>query len=133
VSSTPTATSLIATDTSSLVAYLSGETGDDVRLVEAAIASDELWLPPPVLSELLSKPDLSQIGDLLSDIPLMDLTPGFWDRAGRTRRILRMRGLKAALADSLIAQCCLDADVSLIARDRDYRHFERWCGLRLAS
>jgi predicted nucleic acid-binding protein len=133
VSSTPTATSLIATDTSSLVAYLSGETGDDVRLIEAAIAADELWLPPPVLSELLSKPDLSQIEGLLSDIPLMELAPGYWDRAGRTRRILRMRGLKAALADSLIAQCCLDTDVPLIARDRDYRHFERWCGLKLAK
>ena len=109
MSSTPTATSLIATDTSSLVAYLSGETGDDVRRIEAAIASDDLCLPPPVLSELLSKPDLSQIEDLLSDIPLMDLSAGFWDRAGRTRRVLRVRGFKAALADSLIAQCCIDA------------------------
>jgi predicted nucleic acid-binding protein len=127
-----TATSLIATDTSSLVAFLSGETGDDVRRLEAAIASSDLCLPPPVLSELLSKPDLSQLEDLLSGIPLMDLAPGFWDRAGRTRRVLRIRGFKAALADSLIAQCCIDADAPLIARDRDYRHFERWCGLKLA-
>jgi predicted nucleic acid-binding protein len=41
--------------------------------------------------------------------------------------------LKAALADSLIAQCCIDADVALIARDGDYRHFAKWCGLRLAE
>ena len=40
--------------------------------------------------------------------------------------------LKAKLADALIAQCCIDADVPLIARDADYRHFERWCGLKLA-
>ena len=124
--------SLIATDTSSFVAYLSGETGDDVRRIEAAVAARELCLPPPVLGELLSKPDLSQIDDLLSGIPLMELAMGFWDRAGRSRRTLRLRGLKAALADSLIAQCCIDADVPLIARDRDYRHFERWCGLKLA-
>jgi predicted nucleic acid-binding protein len=132
VSSTPTATSLIATDTSSLVAFLSGEAGDDVGRIEAAIASANLCLPPPVLSELLSKPDLSQIEDLLSGIPLMALSPGFWDRAGRTRRVLKVRGLKAALADSLIAQCCIDADVPLISRDKNYRHFERWCGLKLA-
>jgi predicted nucleic acid-binding protein len=125
--------SLIATDTSSLVAYLSGETGDDVGRIEAAIAARELCLPPPVLSELLSKPDLSQIDDLASGIPLMELATGFWDRAGRSRRILRLRGLKAAFADSLIAQCCIDAGVPLIARDRDYRHFERWCGLKLAQ
>ena len=77
--------------------------------------------------------DETEIENLLSDIPLMDLSPGFWDRAGRTRRVLRVRGLKAALADSLIAQCCIDADVPLIARDKDYRHFERWCGLKLAQ
>jgi len=124
---------LIATDTSSLVAYLCGETGDDVIRIEAAISARNLRLPPPVLSELLSKPDLSQIEGLLAQIPLMDLAEGFWRRAGLTRRVLRQRGLKAALADSLIAQCCIDADVPLIARDRDYRHFERWCGLRLES
>jgi predicted nucleic acid-binding protein len=123
---------LIATDTSSLVAYLSGERGDDVARIDDAIATRELRLPPPVLSELLSKPDQSQIEALLSEIPLMELTPGFWDRAGRTRRILRLRGVKAALADVLIAQCCIDSDVALIVRDRDYRHFERWCGLKLA-
>jgi predicted nucleic acid-binding protein len=124
---------LIATDTSSLVAYLSGERGKDVARIDEAIATRELRLPPPVVSELLSKSDQSQIEALLSEIPLMELTPGFWDRAGRTRRVLRLRGLKAALADALIAQCCIDADVPLIARDRDYRHFERWCGLTLAG
>jgi len=127
------ATSLIATDTSSLVAYLSGETGDDVSRIEAAMAAGELRLPPPVLSELLSKPDLSQIEELLAGIPLMDIVEGFWNRVGMTRRVLRLRGLKAALADSQIAQCCIDADAPLIARDRDYRHFERWCGLKLQS
>jgi hypothetical protein len=124
---------LIATDTSSLVAYLSGEGGEDVARIDAAIATRELRLPPPVVSELLSKPDPSAIEALLSEIPLMDLTPGFWERAGRARRVLRLHGLKAALADALIAQCCIDADVALIARDRDYRHFERWCGLKLAG
>jgi predicted nucleic acid-binding protein len=124
---------LIATDTSSLVAYLSGEAGNDVVLISLAITAGELRLPPPVLSELLSKPDLSQVEPLLDGVPMMDLTDGFWDRAGRSRRALRLRGLKAALADALIAQCCIDADVPLIARDKDYRHFERWCGLKLAQ
>jgi predicted nucleic acid-binding protein len=124
---------LIATDTSSLVAYLSGEDGDDVARIENAVAGKELILPPPVLTELRSKPDISQIETWLSGVPLIELTDGFWDRAGRSRRILLLRGLKAALANSLIAQCCIDADVPLIARDRDYRHFERWCGLKLAT
>ena len=133
MSSTSTATSLIATDTSSLVAYLSGESGEDVTQLQTAIEADALLMPPPVLSELLSKPDVSQIEALLANVPLMEIMDGFWDRAGRNRRVLRLQGLKAALADSLIAQCCIDADVPLITRDRDYRHFERWCGLKLAG
>jgi hypothetical protein len=47
--------------------------------------------------------------------------------------MLLLKGLKARLADALIAQCCIDADVPLIARDSDFRHFKRWCGLKLAS
>lgn len=115
-----------------MVAFLSGDAGDDVIRIGQAISDGELWLPPPVVSELLSKPDASQIEPLLAGVPLLDVVPGFWERAGRSRRVVRLQGLKAALADSLIAQCCIDADVALITRDRDYRHFECWCGLKLA-
>jgi hypothetical protein len=31
-----------------------------------------------------------------------------------------------------IAQSCIDADVKLITRDRDFRHFATHCGLKLA-
>jgi predicted nucleic acid-binding protein len=131
-SSTSTATSLIAADTSSLIAYLAGESGDDVRLIESAIDARELVVPPPVATELYSKPDRSEIAALLDKMPLVVLTEGFWERAGGARRMLLTKGLKAAVADALIAQCCVDAEIALIARDRDFRHFERWCGLRLA-
>ena len=124
---------MIATDTRSLVAFLSGEAGDDVARIEAAMTANELVIPPPVVTELYSKPDRSQIAPLLIEVPLMELTEGFWQRAGDTRRLLLARGLRAAMADALVAQCCIDADAPLIARDRDYRHFERWCGLKLAS
>jgi hypothetical protein len=38
------------------------------------------------------------------------------------RALLLAKGLRAALA-TLIAQCCIDSGVALVARDRDYRHF----------
>jgi predicted nucleic acid-binding protein len=123
---------LIAADTSSLVAYLSGETGRDVELIDTALNQHELVLPPPVVSELWSKPNRTLLEPLLADTPMMDVTDGFWRRVGDSRRILLANGLRAPMADALIAQCCVDADVPLIARDKDYRHFERWCGLRLA-
>jgi predicted nucleic acid-binding protein len=123
---------LIAADTSSVIAYLTGAHGPDIDQITRAMADDELRLPPPVVTELLSKPS-SQLEHLLTAVPLLDLTAGAWMRAGRARGLLLEKGLKAALADALIAQCCVDADVALIARDRDYRHFAQWCGLKLAE
>lgn len=115
-----------------MVAFLAGETGDDVARIEQAMAANELVIPPPVVTELYSKPDRSELAPLLEEVPLMGLHEGFWERAGEMRRTLLNQGLKAAMADAVIAQCCIDADAPLIARDRDYRHFERWCGLKLA-
>jgi predicted nucleic acid-binding protein len=124
---------LIAADTSSIVAYLSGEVGQDVELVESALIGGELLLPPPVVSELWSKPERALLEPLLDGTPVIEIADGFWRRAGDSRRVLLAQGLKAAMANALVAQCCIDADVALIARDRDYRHFERWCGLKLAG
>ena len=124
--------SSIAADTSSLVAFLAGETGPDVERIDAALGAEELKLPPPVLSELLSKPRRTQIESALLRVPLIDLTEGFWKRAGETRAALLAKGYKAAMSDVLIAQACIDADVPLIVRDSDYRHFAQWCGLKLA-
>jgi len=125
--------SLVAADTSSLAAFLAGEAGPDLELIDRAMSDEELLLPPPVLTELLSKPDRSQIETHLLRLPLVELREGFWARAAEARRALLSNGLKAAMSDALIAQSCIDADVPLIARDRDYRHFERWCGLKLAT
>jgi predicted nucleic acid-binding protein len=40
---------------------------------------------------------------------------------------------RARLGDALIAQSCLDHQVRLITRDRDFRHFARAAGLRLVA
>jgi predicted nucleic acid-binding protein len=126
------ATSLIAADTSSLIAFLTGADGDDVRRIEEAMRDELLVLPPPVVSELLSaSASTRDAHSLLREVRLLPIESGFWERAGETRRRVLSQGLKAALADALIAQCCLDADVPLIVRDRDFRHFERLCGLTL--
>jgi predicted nucleic acid-binding protein len=123
---------LIAADTSSLIAFLSGDVGDDVDAIAQAMATGAFLIPPPALSELLVKGDPDQINYLIQTAPSIPIEEGYWNRAGLTRRMLLGQGLKAKLGDTLIAQCCIDADVPLIARDRDYRHFERWCGLKLA-
>ncbi len=52
--------------------------------------------------------------------------------AGSARRLRKQKGLRAKIADTLIAQSCIDHDVALITRDGDFRHFAKHCGLKLA-
>ena len=124
---------MIAVDTSSLIAFLAGDEGADIDLIHQAVAEDCLRLPPPVLSELLSsQAQAAQMDYLLQVVPLLELLPDYWARAGLMRRTLLAAGRKARLADVLIAQACLDADVALITRDTDFAAIAALCGLNLA-
>lgn len=124
---------MISADTSSLIAFLAGEGARDTDLVEAAIGSKTLVLSPPVVSELLSFPQpLEAARALVRAAPMLGLQPELWERAAESRRKLLTLGRKARLADALVAQSCIDADVPLIARDRDFQAFADHCGLRLA-
>ena len=123
---------MIAVDTSSMIAFLEGRPGDDVELVQSALDHQQLVLPPPVLGELLSDPELpSTVRSLLVPLPQLQVEPGFWERAGLLRASVLKRRLKARLADALIAQSCLDQSVPLVTRDKDVRHFARAAGLAL--
>lgn len=122
---------MIAVDTSTILHFLAGSQGVDVEAFDAALAQNQACLPPVVLSELLSSPDLSaELAQLLIQLPILELVPGFWERAGRLRASVVASGHKAKLADTLVAQSCLDHRVALITRDADFRHF-RSAGLRL--
>jgi predicted nucleic acid-binding protein len=68
----------------------------------------------------------------LSQLPLLESDPAFWERAGRLRAKLISRRHRARFADTLIAQSCIDHDVRLVTRDEDFRHFARIRRLCLA-
>jgi predicted nucleic acid-binding protein len=99
--------------------------------VDIALAQSQACLPPIVLSEILSDPQLPRrLEEVILQIPVLDLEDGYWERAGRLRARVAGSGRKAKLADTLIAQTCLDHEVPLVTRDRDFRHFVT-AGLRL--
>jgi predicted nucleic acid-binding protein len=124
---------MIAVDSSTLIAYLSGDAGADVEALDVNLLAGEVALPPVVLTEVLSERTLSEAHrNLLLNLPRLELLPDYWVRAAALRSIIIARRLRARLADTLIAQSCLDHEVALIARDRDFRHFSRHCGLKLA-
>ncbi len=123
---------MIAADTSTWVAFLDGTAGDDTLLLDKALQDRQLVMVPVVLTELLSDPKLPPaLAVSLADVPLLQIESGFWQRAGALRSKLLAKSRRARLADSLIAQNCVDAAVSLITRDRDFRAFAEAAGLRL--
>ena len=122
---------MIAVDTSSLVAFLSGEAGDDVESVDQVLELNQAVLPPVVLTELLSSPGLHRkVASLIQSLPVLEIQPGFWERAGMLRAKILEKKLRARLADTLIAQTCLDHRTPLITRDSDSRHLVTHGGLQ---
>ena len=115
---------MIAADTSTWISFFGGEQGDDVLALARALQSRQVVMPPPVLTELLSDPELSaSVAQTLLELPLVALKDGFWHRAGRLRAKVLARKRKARLGDALIAQCCIDADIAIITRDGGFKAF----------
>lgn len=124
---------MAAVDSSTLIAFIGGDQGDDVALFVAKAAAGGIALPPAVLAEVLSDPRLpDEHRRVILELPLLAVLDGFWLRVAAIRAVLLSRRLRARLADALIAQSCIDHDVALITRDRDFRHFADHCGLKLA-
>lgn len=125
---------MLCIDTSSLIAYLEGANGQDVSLVEQAFSDEIGTISPVTLTEVLSDPHISRaVRDAVLELPVLPILDGFWERAGALRASVLRTGHKARLADTLIAQNCLDHDAALVTRDRDFRLFARAGRLRLLA
>ena len=123
---------MIAADTSTWVVFLEGGAGEDVQLLDKALEDRQVLMVPVVLTELLSDPKLpSGVAETLAEVPMIEIDPGYWQRAGVLRARVLARRRKARLGDALIAQSCIDRNVPLLTRDRDFRVFAEALGLDL--
>ena len=123
---------MIAADTSTWIAFLQGDDGEDTQILDKALENRQVLVPPVVLTEMLSDPKLtSDISQTLSTLPLIEVTVGYWQRAGALRAQVLAKRRKARLGDALIAQSCIDHGIPLITRDRDFRAFAEAAGLDL--
>ncbi len=123
---------MIAADTSTWIAFIQGDGGRDVQLLETALEDRGLLMPPAVLAEILSDAKLpAAIAGSLVDIPLIEIEHGYWERVGALRAKVLAKRRKARLGDALIAQCCIDRGIPLLTRDRDFRAFTDAAGLDL--
>ena len=123
---------MIAVDTSTWVAFLEGGRGPDVELLDGALQDRQVLMVPVVLTEVLSNPKLpSEVSRTLSELPLIEVEPGYWQRASELRAKVLAKRRKARISDALIAQTCVDRGVPLLTRDRDFRSFADAAGLNL--
>lgn len=123
---------MIAVDTSTWVAFLQGDHGEDTELLDRALQDRQVLMVPVVLTEVLSDPKLPpEVSRTLKDLPLIGVMPGYWGRAGVLRASVLTKRRKARLGDALIAQTCVDHGIALLTRDRDFRTFAEAAGLDL--
>lgn len=123
---------MIAADTSSWIAFLESSSGEDVQLLDRALEDRQVVMVPVVLTELLSDANLpSNVAETFSDVPLIEVASGYWQRAGALRAKVLAKRRKARLGDALIAQSCIDQGIPLISRDRDFRAFAQAANLDL--
>jgi len=123
---------VIAADTSTWVAFLEGSGGEDTDWLDRALEDSHLVMVPVVLTELLSDPKLpSGVAETISEVPLIEIASGYWQRAGALRAKVLATRRKARLGDALIAQSCIDHGTPLITRDRDFRAFAEAANLNV--
>jgi predicted nucleic acid-binding protein len=123
---------MISVDTSTWIAYLQGDGGQDAELLDRALEDRQVLMAPAVLTEILSDPKLpAEVVQTLSELPLTEVEPGYWQRAGELRAKVLGKHRKARLGDALIAQSCIDRGVPLLTRDRGFRVFAEAAGLDL--
>ena len=120
---------MIAADTSTWVVFLEGGAGEDAQLLDRALEDRQVVMVPVVLTELLSDPKLpSGVAEPLSEVPLVEIASGYWQRASALRAKVLVKRRKARLGDALIAQSCIDGGVPLLTRHRDFRAFAKAAG-----
>lgn len=124
---------MIAVDTSTWVAFLQGDRGEDADLLDRALQDRQVLMVPVVLTEVLSDPKLPpEVARTLLELPLIEVETGYWQRAAQLRARVLAKRRKARLGDALIAQSCIDSGIPLLTRDRDFRAFAEAAGLDLA-
>lgn len=124
---------MIAADTSTWVAFLEGDSGDDAQLLDKAMKDQQLVMVPAVLTELLSDPHLpAGVARRLLEVPMVEIGSGYWQRAGVLRSKVLTKRRKARLGDALIAQSCIDQGIPLLTRDQEFLAFAEVASLELA-
>jgi len=122
----------LVADTSVWIDFLGGRR---VPALEEGLARGAVWVPPLVVSELVSgarRPrDRTALIDLLRDLPVCETPLDHWVRVGELRRRMAERGVAVATPDAHVAQCALDLTAVLLTRDAVFTRMAGPAGLQV--
>lgn len=123
---------MIVIDSSAFISYFNGDKNKVTDNVESLLEANRAAIVPVILVELLSEPTLpEELQTNIIALPMLEPLVGYWARAGMMRAKILGKKLKARLADTLIAQMCIDHDLPLLTLDSDFEKFAKHCGLKL--
>jgi hypothetical protein len=104
-------------------------------LVYALEMGDSLVTAGVVIQELLqgfSGPKFrSLLIETLANIPILTPMRDSYIEAAELRNHCRRNGVQAATIDALIAQLCIENDLTLLTVDQDFSHMARFTPLRI--
>lgn len=130
---------MILVDTSVWADYFNGvETAQVRRLDQALAAGEALGIVPIILTEVLhgfrSDRGFRDAREVLTRLPLLDLSVGGHVRAASLYRGLRRKGVTVRGAvDCVIAQTAIEAAAELLTSDADFGHIARHSPLALCA
>jgi predicted nucleic acid-binding protein len=124
---------VVVADSSVLIDHVNGR---GVRALEEALANDLLIVPPLVIAELVSggrgSSEITAISQVLTNVRMHETSLYHWIAVGNLRRNLKQHGLTVTIPDAHVAQCAIDLDATLIARDKFFRLIAEHIPRRLA-
>ncbi len=126
--------SVVVVDTSVWIDFFAGRAA---AALEESLAEGTVVMSPIVAAELISgahRPvDRAALIDLLHGLPLHETPLAHWIRAGELRRRLKEQGISVSTPDAHVAQCAIDRNAVLLARDVIFKKIAQFSSLRLHS
>lgn len=124
----------LVVDTSVWIDFFAGR---PAAALEEGLARGAVSLPPIVVAELVSgarrERQRTAIADLVRDLRVHETPVDHWVRVGELRRLLAARGVAVSTPDAHVAQCALDLDAILLARDDIFNRIAQETPLRVVS
>ena len=106
-------------------------------LRRALLDGDTIVTTGIVIQELLQgfngAKDQTRIIERLQVLPLLNPSRDTHIQAAMLRNTCRRNGVQIGTIDALIAQLCIEHDLSLVTADNDFMHAARFVPLRLAT